>query len=93
MRLAQGETHLIQQSTAWLEEHGVSLEALQAAAQSGPRGGGGEGGSGGGGEGGGLKTTQDPSSIVEAESKLAAEGDMHPGFEYVHPPAAVASEA
>ena len=39
VKLAQGETHLIAQSTAWLAEHGVSLEALQQAVQAGSGGG------------------------------------------------------
>jgi multiple RNA-binding domain-containing protein 1 len=50
VRLAQGETHLIGQSTAWLAEHGVDLEALQRAVQGdgGPRGGANGGASAGG---------------------------------------------
>ena len=35
MRLAQGETHIVEQSTSWLAQHGVSLEALQRAASGG----------------------------------------------------------
>ena len=31
VRLAKGESHIIQQSTSWLAEHGVSLEALRRA--------------------------------------------------------------
>ena len=43
VRLAQGETHLIRQSTAWLAQHGVSLEALEKAASASANRGGGRG--------------------------------------------------
>ena len=33
VKLAQGETHILQQSTDWLAENGVSMEALQQASQ------------------------------------------------------------
>ena len=38
VRLAQGETHIVHQSTEWLAQHGVSLEALQQAASAGSGG-------------------------------------------------------
>ena len=56
--------------------------------------GGGDGGAdGGGGEGGGLCTTQAPSSLVAAESKLIAAAAMQPRASYEHAAATFASGA